>query len=208
MSEKRKIITFDGAGGSGKSTQARKIAKVLNGKTIELDIIMNGLAAIQYLNTGRLSETSCFKALAHLAVYDMIVSYQPSWLRCNAMCIEDGFWASTLNLLRHEHKDKRHEFIKIIDAFLSYNDIHPTTSIFLDVPSHLGLTRRIEREQGYQIDNINIEKTDKDNDDWFEIQRQTFCWLAETFPYCHVVDGSQSENEVSDDIMGIIQNDL
>ena len=203
----RKIITFDGAGGSGKSTQAYKIAKVLDGKVISFDIVMNVFSTMQYLSTGRpFDDGSCFKVLTHVATYHMLTSHESNWSRHNVMCIEDGFWFPVINLLGGANEDKRYEFVEIFRGLLSYNDMHPTTSIFLDIPPHQGLIRRIEREENYKISSIEIEKVEKDQTDWFVRQLQTFRWLAKIFPYCHVVDGTKSENEVAGEIMEIIRN--
>ena len=103
-----------------------------------------------------------------------------------------------------------------MDAFdtiilVNAEDIYPICSFYLDVNTYETKIRFIKREvqlggsQGpadIQIEGVSESPGDKEQD---KVLREIANWLSDRYPFFHIIDASQSEDKVFDEIVRLTE---
>lgn len=198
------IITIDGYSGSGKSTQAKKISEALEIPVANAASVVSSVRILRMegLTLHRARIANLFDALC---MYRLVIAKY----KRNVIVEECLFYP-----FFHFDKSSKHQaslsdetinwFIEsmVIDS-RQYPDGHPIASFYLFTSQRTSEIRRFKRAyKGYEI-NIDCAEGDYHKDPRFRFWKKLECKI----PFLHVIDGMQTEAEVTADIMAILEKE-
>ncbi len=199
-----RFITLEGGEGTGKSTQARRLAKALEARKLKCLVTREpggspGAEEIRKLlvsgEPGRwdpLTET----LLIFAARADHVARTIGPALVEGRFVISDRFTDSTY-AYQGVGRDMPRETIRRIESVV-LDDFKPDLTVVLDLPVEVGLARAKARAKGAAIDETRFEKFDVK---FHERLRQAFTDIAKRAPdRCVVIEASGTEDEVADAI--------
>ena len=203
------IMTFDGHPGAGKSTQIELLVKHYSGLNIEQ--AGDRFWRIQYIAeqlfnyAGSPVTGDTLKLLWYAMLYRMMVSYGERH-KLDLLILEESFFRSLLNMNPSCLDDNVRFFRDMLNA---QSGIEPVASFYFNVPNNERGRRRFYR--GDIIDNnetisINLDTSVISDEDRHTAER--WVTLSEKIPYLHIVDGTQSIDAVSKEIISIIDQTL
>ena len=195
-----KIITLDGGSGAGKSTQTGLLLEHYSALNIEqvkgrfrtirdVTKLLFNLAGFEHLSD------SMTELLRAGMLYRMMVSYGEKH-GCDILIIEEFFWAHFLRFTNN---------IRFFREMLTaHSGKEPIASFLIDVPTNERQERTFYRDNKHYNKPISINSnlciiSDKDRqiaDHWVA--------LSEQIPYLHIIDGTQSVDAVSKEIISIV----
>lgn len=195
------FITLEGGEGGGKSTQARKLADVLQerGRTVVLTREPGGAPGAEAIRkllveSGTVQWDGVTEALLHTAARrDHLVKTVWPALAAGQVVISDRFFDSTLAYQGYGH-GLAHETIMNLQR-IALGDFKPHLTLILDLPAKTGLARANARggtETRYESMDVGFH----------ERLRRGFQEIAAQDPKrCRVVDATQSVEQVHAAIM-------
>ncbi|MBV9991835.1 MAG: dTMP kinase [Alphaproteobacteria bacterium] len=199
-----RFITLEGGEGTGKSTQARRLAKALEARKLKCLVTREpggspGAEEIRKLlvsgEPGRwdaLTET----LLIFAARADHVARTIGPALVEGRYVISDRFTDSTY-AYQGVGRDMPRETIRRIESVV-LDDFKPDMTLVLDLPVDVGLARARARAKGAASDETRFEKFDVK---FHERLRQAFTDIAKRAPdRCTVIDASGTEDEVAEAI--------
>lgn len=204
MSERGKFIAFEGIDGSGKTTQAKMLAKGL--KTLGYDVVLTrepggtekGKAirelALDKEVGGKDPKLALFLFLADRRLH-LLEVIQPA-LGSGKIVICDRYEGSTL---AYQVFAGGLDF-KQVRAFNDYitDGLVPDLTIYLDVPVQIGRQRKAK--QG-----IRLTHYDKKEVAFRQKLRQGYLKLAKILPSWVVIDGNGSPEEVHQRVVDVLR---
>ena len=197
------IITFDGRPGAGKTTQVRKIAKMLDLPVVTMWWFRNVFVQCYNLAVGIPRETDLSLILQDLTIFRGMQLGPQGW--GDKFVLDENLF-STLWFFHGSD-----EIEEILDLFLKSLQLDrgnaPVASFYLHVSISERETRRIYRSQErshgkYTVENVSLSNSSNTID--FK-QLQFWEWVASKVPYFHVIDGAQAEEKVTGDIVEILK---
>jgi len=197
MSRRGVFITFEGGEGSGKSTQAQRLAERL--KLRGHDVVLTrepggtpGAEAIRHLllsgiakPLGTEAETFMFAAARDDHVNNLIrpALERGAWVVCDRFIDSTRVYQGALG-----NVDPR--MIRALER-LVVGDVMPDLTLFLDLPPEIGLTRA--RGRGAEADRFEAETLE-----YHRLLRQAYLEIAEQEPErCVVIDGTPSADAIA-----------
>lgn len=209
------FITFEGGEGAGKTTQARKLNEYLEGKgfevvltrepggTPEAEKIRDLLVQRDSGNWTPITECVLFFAARQMHIETLI---KPA-LADGKIVICDRFTDSTRAYQGHG-RDFDLEKIEAINN-LVIDNFEPDLTLIFDLPVEEGLKRSLAqkaRASGLESTEDKFEKLDRD---FHEKMRQGYLTIAkENAHRCSVIDAGRSPDEISPDIIAIVESRL
>ena len=195
-----KIITLDGRSGAGKSTQTALLLEHYSGLNIgqiegkfwtmfDLTRLLFNLAEFEYLSD------DMTELLRTGILYRMIVSNGKKH-GYDRLIIEEFFGAHFLRFANNIR------FFR--DMLTAHSGIEPAASFYIDVPHNERYTRTFYRDSGHDDEtiSINLDTSVISNEDRYTTEK--WVALSEQIPYLHIIDGTQSVDAVSKEIISII----
>ena len=197
------IITFDGHSGAGKTTQANKIAALLNLKYVVLTPLRKIISEFYVEAVERFPwDLSFDNVLRNLSTFRGMQQGRRGWNK--GFVLDDDFFKVLVEF--HGSQEKVEILNLFRKALVIDNGREPDASFYLHVDSAERETRRIYRDQKdspniYHIDEIKISNTSTPQEhEHFKFWE----WLASEVPYLHIIDGTQDEETVTSDIVTIL----
>ena len=181
------FITIDGENGVGKTTQLYILADKLNLKPVNYHHVWTTFIDV----TGLLRPQSEYiQPFASLQAIHTIPNLED--------CICDHFWDQLYRL----YSCNPPEFPNILKFFRTGLTLNkrpePDLSIFIDIPHHIAVSRRLKRDVRVNVEINHADYPDSQN-------RRNFLRIVETeIPYFHRVNGNQSVEDVTESIMKLI----
>lgn len=204
-----RFITLEGGEGTGKSTQARRLAAALEAKGIKTVVTREpggapGAEEIRKLmvegEPGRwnaITET----LLAYAARADHVARTIGPALTEGRWVISDRFSDSTF-AYQGVGRGLDRETIRRIDSVV-LDDFAPDLTLVLDLDVTVGLARAHARAKNQSAAENRFEKF---GPDFHEKLRQAFLDIARRFPErCRVIDASGSETQVAEAIFAAVE---
>ena len=196
-----RLITFDGPSASGKKTNNNKLCEHL-GIVRRDDCFFS--QAMQTLRMPVLSGR--VRPLVWSAVVG--AAYKTEWIhKGQDVFTIVAFWGWIIDYLRWNIREQseRAEMIDAVDAILSIvsEDIYPICSFYLDI-SHYDAAQRFINREAKQRFHVGIEDIAKP----LEEDKQTMemlNWFADRYPFFHIIDASQSEEDVFNEVLTHVQ---
>jgi dTMP kinase len=194
MQARGRFITFEGGEGSGKSTQAKRLAERLKLRGHEVVLTREpggspGAEAIRHLllsgiakPLGTEAETFMFAAARddHVSTTIRPALERSAWVIC------DRFIDSTR--VYHGNVDQR--LIRALER-LVVGETMPDLTFILDVPPEIGLARAASRGAG-------VDRFEGEEFEYHRIMREAYRDLAEQEPdRCVLIDGTQSADAIA-----------
>lgn len=203
-----KIVTLDGHSGAGKSTQAQRLAEHYSELNIEQ--IGHIIWRFQYLTDELFSLAGFDYSLVHGLpeilrfgmLYRMMVSYGKRHER-DLLIIDDFFLKDLRNSAsRPCFGDK----VRLFREMLTLDSgIEPVASFYIDVPYNECYTRTFYRDNEHDDTQISIDLDTNIMSDSDRHSTKRWVALSEQIPYLHIIDGTQSIDAVSKEIISIIE---
>ena len=191
------LITFDGLSGSGKTTQARKLAKLLDLRVYNPFADQNFMHHFFYTMT-RSYEISNL-VLGNIALFNIKTQ---QFLRENrkGYIVEERFFTLLAELDSNELPMALDIFRKGLKLGGLYE---PSASFYIHVPPSISTIRvfnRVRKRHGLETVKFeDIQEQSEIGDAWK--------WLESNLPYFHIINGLQDEDSVTQDIMTILQKE-
>ncbi len=209
------FITFEGGEGAGKTTQIERLEHLLSSKgltvirtrepggTPEAESIRSLLVQRGGGEWDAMAEVLLFSAARVMHVKDVI---KPA-IDAGHVVICDRFSDSTMAYQGYGHGFSRDKINKI-DA-LAIDNFKPDLTFILDLDVEIGLSRskrRLNSEEGAQNTEDRFERMEID---FHKRLRQGFVEIAANEPArCHVIDATQSADDVFAAICKIVDEKL
>ena len=187
------IITLDGYSGSGKSTQLHLLATKLNYDIASYEQLFIAFRAMaEALPRTKEKDFGSINCIASMYAFHLMPNRQN--------CIFDHFWDKFFDAFMYQ-PDELTYLLRIFRAGLKLNQRRePDVSIFIDIPFQYAISRKVERNTGVIVGVRN----DKCRDDF----QERFWRIIECeVPYFHRVNGNQSVNDVTEDILSLIHRE-
>ena len=206
-----KLITFDGPSASGKFTNSVKLCDYLG-----LERVNDSLFSVMrhMLDLGIYSD-SLLRPIIWLGI--VRVSYAFDWKKREIFTL-GGFWQYMIDFFvrRDISDDDRDVLMDAFDTIILTNaeGIYPICSFYLDISTYETKTRFIKREarlaktqgsEDIRIEGLSESPQNREQDSAF---RETANWLSNRYPFFHVIDASQSEDAVFEDIVRLAETAL
>lgn len=180
------IITIDGFGGAGKSTQCSAISKVL-------DIPVCDYYPMARCITGVMS----FDGLGvNTFLRDLMLVFGYNHKFRSTGCVYDGYWYSLLNLLA-QVEDINKAFDTMRYLFDTMDNKEPTASFFLDVPIREAIIRVVHRDNWSH--KVTVDSISQDTHHAAVLEQ--FQYLKSKLPYLHFIDGTQPIESITQEML-------
>jgi len=210
------FISFEGGEGSGKTTQINRLSEFLNAKgqkvvatrepggTTEAEKIRDFLVNRDGGNWSPEAETLLLYAARSMHVNSVI---KPA-LENDKTVITDRFSDSTLAYQGYGHGYDLDKIIAIDELVLG--GFKPDITFILDIDAEEGIARSTRRLAGEELGFDRLEDRFERLDIEFHHKlRQGFLEIAKQNPKrCHVIDATQSLDEVTAEIQAILEKKL
>ena len=209
------FITFEGGEGAGKTTQARKLKEYLEGKgyevvlsrepggTPEAEKIRDLLVQRDSGNWTPMTECVLFFAARQMHIETLI---KPS-LALGKIVICDRFTDSTRAYQGYGRGFDLSKIEAVNDLVI--DNFEPDLTLIFDLPVEEGLKRSLYQKakaSGLESTEDKFEKLDRD---FHEKMRQGYLKIAEENNHrCRIIDASRSPDEISPDIIAIVESRL
>ena len=202
------LITFDGQSASGKKTHTARLISELDAEIANNTILTQVLHIVGMMPTLKLVVWPCMFSLA----------YEVDW-KNRGIIVQNTFWRWFIDLFTWNRKidlNRREKIMDSIDTLLLTisEDIFPTCSFYLDLGIYEAKLRFIRRELQAQdlegVPDINIEGLQPSGETLRKEreQRKIVEWLANRYDFFHVIDASQEEDKVFEEILSITKRAL
>lgn len=203
-----RFITLEGGEGAGKSTQAKRLAAMLEGRGHEVVLTREpggapGAEAIRQLlvegDTGRWTPLS--EALLHFAARQEHLerTIRPAlaagkWVICDRFVDSTRAYQGVAQQLGHMTIDMLADLVIGADM--------PGLTLVMDMPVEMGLLRAKSRAGGE-------DRYERMGPEFHARLRQAFLAIAKAYPdRCVLVDAAQSEEVVAAQIWGVVSTRL
>ncbi|MDX2144201.1 MAG: dTMP kinase [Rhodospirillaceae bacterium] len=199
------FITFEGGEGGGKSTQAKRLAAVLQEKGHQVLLTREpggspGAEAIrQLLLTGDVARwDGMTEVLLHYAARrDHVVNTVKPAMAQGKIVISDRFADSTMAYQGYGHGVGREAIKELHHAVLG--DFQPDLTLILDLPVDAGLKRAMARPD--MAKSAAEDRYERMGQAFHERLRQGFLEIGKAHPQrCRVIDASRSIDAIAADV--------
>lgn len=192
-----RFITFEGGEGSGKSTQAKRLAERLKLRGHEVILTREpggspGAEAIRHLllngiakPLGPEAETFMFAAARddHVATMIRPALDRGAWVVCDRFIDSTRVYQGSLG-----NVDQR--LIRALER-LVVGETMPDLTFIMDVPPEIGLARASERGQG-------VDRFEAEHVEYHRLLREAYREIAEREPErCTLIDGTASADAIA-----------
>ncbi|MEF2551347.1 dTMP kinase [Aurantimonas sp. A2-1-M11] len=206
----RYFITFEGGEGSGKTTQIARLANHLRAEGQEVVTTREpggspGANALRHVILSGAAERLGVEVEAMLfaaARADHVDTLIRPALEAGKIVLCDRFHDST-RVYQFLDSDLDPGTMDALER-AALGDLLPNLTIILDVPASIGVERARQRRSDHSPDRF-----EKEDEALHERRRQAFLKLAEDMPErCVVVDGTQDEETVAEEIGALVDDRL
>lgn len=210
-----KFITFEGGEGSGKSTQARRLAEHLQSHGIEV-ILTREPGGSPFAESVRNlildPATPAHPALAEALLFyaaraDHVATVIRPALAAGRWVVSDRFSDSTRVYQGHAGTVAL-ESIAALDWMVVGSDA-PDLTFIVDIAPDIGLRRAHERRTAKSRMASEADPYERRDLAFHQKLREGFLAIARAEPNrCRVIDGAQSEDAVANDVLRAVQDQL
>lgn len=207
-----KLITFDGVSGSGKTTHAQRIADILQMKYVSFFETFRLIVGVREMLTGEDSYGSWYTALQHLALFRGMIDGDTEWSRHqNGVVMDDGMFHVLPWFEETSNIDKMHAHQRMcIDAFRTGLTIHGGKEP--DISFYLHTDRTVSTQRVFDRINSNMKTAIKLRSDadsaWLDTrEKRVWEFRAAEIPYLHIIDASEPVDQVTEEILWIIESE-
>ena len=198
-----KLITFDGISGSGKFTNSVKLCDHLGIERVNdtaFTVMKHMIESNLFFNDPILRPVLWFGIVK--------LSHKLDWQKREIFTL-GGFWQHIIECFAWtDISDNRDALMDAFDTIILTNaeDIYPICSFYLNVNTRETRIRVIKRDNpnagDIQIDEVRELGGDKEQDKRF---REVANWLSDRYPFFHIIDASQPEDKVFDEIVRLTE---
>ena len=195
-----KIITLDGYPCAGKSAQTYRLFEHYSGLNIgemgeKFWRIHNFIGTAFTLAGFDRFLDDMTEMLSYVISYRLMVSHEKEH-GYDMLFIQESFGLHAMKFRRH---------VRLLREILTaISDIEPVASFYIDVPENERAVRRINKEANHYRERVSVDLDTGVISD--EDRNNTEKWrtLSEEIPYLHIIDGTQSIDVTSKEIISII----
>jgi dTMP kinase len=210
-----RFITFEGGEGSGKTTQARRLAEALRSRTIDCILTrepggspfaeqVRGLI----LDPGTAPHSPLSEALLFYAARsDHIEKIIRPALLAGRWVISDRFSDST-RVYQVEAGGLPLDVFKAFELIV-VKLTYPDLTFILDIPAEVGLSRATTRRLAQALSGGDADTYEKRELDYHLRLREGFLAIAKSDSHrCHVLDGTAPEEQIAAEVMAQVERRL
>lgn len=202
MTEARRFISFEGIDGSGKSTQARRLADALGGDVVLTREPGGSAGAEQIRRLVLEGDADRWSAGTELLLFtaarrDHVEKTIRPALDAGRTVITDRF-ADSSRMYQGLRGGMEAEVDRLHDSFVG---IQPSLTFLIDLPPELGLSRAQARhgaEQRFEDMGLALQTQMRDG----------FLSLAQRHPRIRMIDGARGADAVAADVLALAQAHL
>ena len=205
------FVSFEGGEGAGKSTQIRRLAERLRERGHDVLVTREpggspGAEAVRHVLLsgaaemfGTRMEAILFAAARNDHVEEVI---RPALAR-GTVVLCDRFMDSS-RVYQGVTGNLEADYIEALQR-VAVNGVIPDCTLILDIPAEVGLERARKRTSAVTAP----DRFEKEEMQTHEKRREAFLDIAARDPdRCHVIDALRSEDEIAEDIAGIVDRRL
>lgn len=205
------FVSFEGGEGAGKSTQIRRLAERLRERGHDVLVTREpggspGAEAVRHVLLsgaaemfGTRMEAILFAAARNDHVEEVI---RPALAR-GTVVLCDRFMDSS-RVYQGVTGNLEADYIEALQR-VAVNGVIPDCTLILDIPAEVGLERARKRASAVTA----LDRFEKEEMQTHEKRREAFLDIAARDPdRCHVIDALRSEDEIAEDIAGIVDRRL
>lgn len=205
------FVSFEGGEGAGKSTQIRRLAERLRERGHDVLVTREpggspGAEAVRHVLLsgaaemfGTRMEAILFAAARNDHVEEVI---RPALAR-GTVVLCDRFMDSS-RVYQGVTGNLEADYIEALQR-VAVNGVIPDCTLILDIPAEVGLERARKRASAVTAP----DRFEKEEMQTHEKRREAFLDIAARDPdRCHVVDALRSEDEIAEDVAGIVDRRL
>ena len=205
------FVSFEGGEGAGKSTQIRRLAERLRERGHDVLVTREpggspGAEAVRHVLLsgaaemfGTRMEAILFAAARNDHVEEVI---RPALAR-GTVVLCDRFMDSS-RVYQGVTGNLEADYIEALQR-VAVNGVIPDCTLILDIPAEVGLERARKRASAVTAP----DRFEKEEMQTHEKRREAFLDIAARDPdRCHVIDALRSEDEIAQDIAGIVDRRL
>ena len=205
------FVSFEGGEGAGKSTQIRRLAERLRERGHDVLVTREpggspGAEAVRHVLLsgaaemfGTRMEAILFAAARNDHVEEVI---RPALAR-GTVVLCDRFMDSS-RVYQGVTGNLEADYIEALQR-VAVNGVIPDCTLILDIPAEVGLERARKRASAVTAP----DRFEKEEMQTHEKRREAFLDIAARDPdRCHVIDALRSEDEIAEDIAGIVDRRL